>query len=296
MRTLIAFVLIVVLAWIGFGLFTFTVDETKKAVVLRFGEIVRVVEEPGLYFKSPFVENVVYLEDRLLTYDIQPAPVITVDKKRLEMDSYTIWRIRDAQRFMESLGGNRANAEQRLDDIIYGLLRDVVGKLDFQQVLQREFLKEVLQRAQQQVDEFGIEVVDVRIKRADLPAAIKQDVFQRMISERKQRAEQIRAEGEREAQRIRAEADKQVQIILAEAQKRAEELKGEGDAEALRIYAEAYNRDPNFFLFWRTLESYKKSLAQNSVLVLSTESDYLKLLDIMESKRLIEALNGDREE
>ena len=296
MRTLIAFVLIVVLAWIGFGLFTFTVDETKKAVVLRFGEIVRVVEEPGLYFKSPFVENVVYLEDRLLTYDIQPAPVITVDKKRLEMDSYTIWRIRDAQRFMESLGGNRANAEQRLDDIIYGLLRDVVGKLDFQQVLQREFLKEVLQRAQQQVDEFGIEVVDVRIKRADLPAAIKQDVFQRMISERKQRAEQIRAEGEREAQRIRAEADKQVQIILAEAQKRAEELKGEGDAEALRIYAEAYNRDPNFFLFWRTLESYKKSLAQNSVLVLSTESDYLKLLDIIESKRLIEALNGDREE
>ena len=293
MRTLVAFVLIVVLAWIGFGLFTFTVDETQKAVVLRFGEIVRVVEEPGLYFKSPFVENVVYLEDRLLTYDIQPAPVITVDKKRLEMDSYTIWRIRDAQRFMESLGGNRANAEQRLDDIIYGLLRDVVGQLDFQQVLQREFLNEVLQRAQRQVDEFGIEVVDVRIKRADLPTAIKQDVFRRMISERKQRAEQIRAEGEREAQRIRAEADRRIKILLAEAKKRAEELKGEGDGEALRIYAEAYNRDPNFFLFWRTLESYKKSLAQNSILVLSTDSDYLKLLDIMESKRLIEALNRE---
>lgn len=293
MRTLVAFVLIVVLAWIGFGLFTFTVDETKKAVVRRFGEIVRVVEEPGLYFKTPFVENVVYLEDRLLTYDIQPAPVITVDKKRLEMDSYTIWRIRDARRFMESLGGNRANAEQRLDHIIYGLLRDVVGQLDFQQVLQREFLNEVLQRAQRQVDEFGIEVVDVRIKRADLPTAIKQDVFRRMISERKQRAEQIRAEGEREAQRIRAEADKRIQILLAEAKKRAEELKGEGDGEALRIYAEAYNRDPNFFLFWRTLESYKKSLAQNSTLVLSTESDYLKLLDIMESKRLIEALDGE---
>jgi membrane protease subunit HflC len=294
MRTLVAFVLIVVLAWIGFGLFTFTVDETKKAVVLQFGEIVRVVEEPGLYFKTPFVQNVVYLEDRLLTYDIQPAPVITVDKKRLEMDSYTIWRIRDAQRFMEALQGNRANAEQRLDDIIYSLLRDVVGKLDFQQVLQREFLNEVLQRAQRQVDEFGIEVVDVRIKRADLPTAIKQDVFQRMISERKQRAQQIRAEGEREAQRIRAEADKRIQILLAEAQKRAEELKGEGDGEALRIYAEAYNRDPNFFLFWRTLESYKKSLAQNSTLVLSTDSDYLKLLDIMESKRLIEALGGGR--
>ncbi len=292
MRTLVAFVVIVVLAWIGFNLFTFTVDETKKAVVRQFGEIVRVVEEPGLYFKTPFVQNVVYLEDRLLTYDIQPAPVITVDKKRLEMDSYTIWRIRDARRFMEALGGNRANAEQRLDDIIYSLLRDVVGKLDFQQVLQREFLNEVLQRARQQVDEFGIEVVDVRIKRADLPAAIKQDVFQRMISERKQRAQQIRAEGEREAQRIRAEADKRIQILLAEAQKRAEELKGEGDGEALRIYAEAYNRDPNFFLFWRTLESYKKSLAQNSTLVLSTDSDYLKLLDIMESKRLIEALRG----
>lgn len=293
MRGLTIVLLLIVGLWLGYSFTTFTVDETKKAVVLQFGEIVRVVEEPGLYFKLPFLQSVLYLEDRLLSYDIQPAPVITVDKQRLTIDSYTLWRIADARRFIEKLKGNRLNAQSRLDDIIYSLLRDVVGKLSFQEVLRREFLDEVKRLAQQQVDEFGIEIVDVRIKRADLPEANEQAVFQRMISERKQIAQRIRAEGEQEARRIRAEADKQVQIILAEARKRAEELKGEGDAEALRIYAEAYNRDPAFFLFWRTLESYKTTLAQNSTLVLSTGSDYLKLLDLMESRRLIEALDGE---
>jgi membrane protease subunit HflC len=292
MRSLVVFLIVAVLGWIGFNLFTFTVDETKKAVVVQLGEIVRVVEEPGLHFKTPFVQQVVYLEDRLLTVDIKPAEGLTVDKQRMTIDSYTLWRIKDPKLFVETLRGNLGSAERRLDDIIYSLLRDALGQLGFQDVLRREFLVEVRKQAQQQVADFGIAIVDVRVKRTDLPEANERAVYQRMISEREQIAERFRAEGDQEARKIRSEADKQVQILLAEAEKRSEELKGEGDARAIEIYADAYNRDPNFFLFWRTLESYKKSLAQNGTLVLSTSSDYLKLLDIMESKRLIQALDG----
>lgn len=289
MKILLAFILIVVAAVVGFNLFTFTVDETQKAVVLQFGQIVRVVETPGLNTKKPFLENVVYLEDRLLSVNIKPAPVITVDKQRLTIDSYTLWRIKDSRKFMETMRGVRFNAEQRLDDIIYSLLRDVLGQKNFDDVLKREFLSEVQKRAQKQVEDFGMEIVDVRIKRADLPEANEQAVYQRMMSERKQIAQRFRAEGDQEAQRIRSDAEKQVQIIVAEANKKSEQLKGEGDAQALKIYADAYNADPKFFLFWRTLDSYKKSIMHRSTLVLSTDSDYLKLLDVMSSKALIES-------
>lgn len=284
MKTLLAFVLLVLLAWFGFHLFTFTVDETQKAVVLQFGQIMRVAEKPGLYLKKPLLENVVYLEDRLLSFNIKPAPVITVDKQRLTVDSYTLWRIRDPRRFMETMRGLRATAEQRLDDIVYSLLRDVLGQKNFDAILTREFLAEVQQRAQKQVEDFGMEIVDVRIKRADLPEANEQAVYQRMMSERKQIAQRFRAEGEQEAQRLRSEADRRVQILLAEAGKKSEQLKGEGDARAVQIYADAYGRDAKFFLFWRTLDSYRKTLTQNTTLVLSTDSDYLRLLEVMNSQ------------
>lgn len=281
MRKLIYFFVAVVLLLVLYRLFTFSVDETQKAVVLQFGQIVRVVQEPGLHFKTPFLQNVVYLEDRLLSVDIKPAPIITVDKQRLTVDSYTLWRIKDSKRFVETMRGLRSNAEQRLDDIVYSLLRDVLGQKSFEDILKREFLSQVKQRTQRQVEDFGMEIVDVRIKRADLPEANEQAVYQRMMSERKQIAQRYRAEGEQEAQRIRAEADRKVQIILAEARKRAEELKGEGDAEALQIYADAYNKNPKFFRFWRTLESYKKSFNSRDIIVLSTDSDYLRLFEGM---------------
>ena len=281
MRTFIVFIAVIVVALIGYRLFLFTVDETEKAVVLQFGEIIRVVDKPGLHLKTPFLQNVLYLEDRLLSKDIQPAPIITVDKQRLTIDSYTLWRIKDPRLFRETMRGRRSIAEQRLDDIVHSLLRDVLGQKTFDDVLKREFLSEVKSRAQSQVANFGMEVVDVRVKRTDLPEAIEQSVYQRMMSERTQIAQGFRAEGEQEAQRIRAETDRKVQIVLATAGKTGEELRGEGDATALVIYADAYNRDQDFFLFWRTLESYKMSLAQNTALVLSTDSDYLGLLDNM---------------
>jgi membrane protease subunit HflC len=281
MKTLIIAVVMFAVAFFGYRAFLFSVDETEKAVVLEFGKIVRVIETPGLYAKKPLIQNVTYLEDRLLSVDIKPAPVITVDKQRLTVDSYTLWRIKDARQFTETMRGLRNNAEQRLDDIIYSLLRDVLGQKTFEDILKREFLSEVRNNAQKQVADFGISIIDVRIKRADLPEANEQAVYQRMMSERKQIAERYRAEGDQEAQGIKAEADRKVQITLATARKQSEELKGEGDAQALEIYAKAYNRDPKFFQFWRTLESYKVSLATNSTLILSTDSDYLKLLDTM---------------
>jgi len=284
MKTLITVLVILAVMFFGYRAFLFSVDETEKAVVLEFGKIVRVIEAPGLYAKKPLIQNVVYLEDRLLSVDIKPAPVITVDKQRLTVDSYTLWRIKDPRRFTETMRGLRTNAEQRLDDIIYSLLRDVLGQKTFEDILKREFLSEVRDNAQKQVADFGITIIDVRIKRADLPEANEQAVYQRMMSERKQIAERYRAEGDQEAQRIKAETDRKVQITLATARKQAEELKGEGDAQALEIYAKAYNRDPKFFQFWRTLESYKLSLATNTTLILSTDSDYLKLLDTMQPK------------
>lgn len=281
MKTLVSFLIFVAVVVLGYRLCAFSVDETETAVIQQFGEIMAVQTDPGLYFKIPLIQNVVYLEDRLLSADIKPAPVITVDKQRLTVDSYTLWRISQPQRFVETMRGLRSNAEKRIDDIVYSLLRDVLGKKSFDDILKREFLTEVKDLARAQLSDFGITVIDVRLKRADLPEANEQAVYQRMMSERQQIAQRFRAEGEQQAQRIRAEADRKVKIIVAEAQKLSEELKGEGDAQALEIYANAYNQDTAFFQFWRTLESYKLSLAQNSTLVLSSDSEYLRLLGTM---------------
>jgi membrane protease subunit HflC len=275
---------------IGFNLVTFTVDETQNAVVIQIGEIQRVVLEPGLYFKTPFVQDIVYVEDRLLSVDIQPATSLSVEKKQLTVDSYTLWRIADPRLYVETVSGIRSVAETRIDDIIFGSLKDVIGTITFDEVLQRDFLAKVKSDAQAQVDILGIEIVDVRIKRADLPEATERAVFGRMISEREQIAQQFRAEGEQEALDIRSTANATVVITKAEGSKRAEELRGEGDAQALEIYADAYNQDVEFFLFWRTLESYKKTIAQNSTLVLTADSQYLKLFDIMNSGALTDAL------
>ena len=291
MRILIIFAIVVAVAFVGFNLFTFSLDETQSAVVKQFGEIIKTETEAGLHFKTPFVQTVVYLEDRLLHMDIQPAEIITVDKQRLTVDSFTMWRISDPQRFVERLFGSRTNAENRLDDIVYGVVRDVLGTKNFEEVLERDFLTEVRQRSQAAVDDLGIEIVDIKIKRADLPDANQTAVYNRMISERKQIAEGIRAEGQEQSLNIRSRADADVEIIRAEGRKRSEELRGEGDAQALEIYANAYNQDTGFFLFWRTLESYKKTLASNTTLVLSSNSEYLKLLDSMTAQSLLESIN-----
>jgi len=284
MRTLVTFVIVVVALLIAYNLFTFTVDETRKAAVLRFGEIVRLVKEPGLNFKIPFVQSIVYLDDRVLNYDIQPRSVLTSDQKRLVIDNYAIWRVGDPRAFIESTGGRLNNAQSRIDDIVYSDLRNILAKNTLDEIVSEkrlEYLQEVTELSRAKLAEFGITLIDVRIKRADLPTEIEQAVFSRMRSERERIAAQLRAEGEEQSKQIRSAADKDAQIILADARKAAEQVRGEGDARALEIYAEAYNQDPEFYRFWRTLESYRTSLADDVRILLSTDSEYLEFLEGM---------------
>jgi len=282
MRKLVIFVGIVVAALIVFNLFTFTVDETKKAAVLRFGEIIRVVEQPGLQLKIPFINKVVYLDDRVLSYDIQPRDILTSDQKRLTIDNYAIWRVGEPRLFIEANGGRISTAQSRIDDIVYSDLRDVLAKHSLNDIVSEKrlaYLQEVTVTSSAKLIKFGIKLIDVRIKRADLPTEIEQAVFARMRSERERIAAQLRAEGEEEAKRITSQADKERAILLADARKAAEQEMGIGDARALEIYANAYNQDADFYQFWRTLESYETALKGNTSIVLSTESDYLRFLD-----------------
>lgn len=285
MRALISVIVVVVVVLVLYNLVTYTVDETQQAVVVQLGEIVEVHREPGLYFKIPFLQNVIYLEDRILSYDIQPREVITSDKKRVTIDNYALWRISDAKQFVETMGGSLVRAQSRLDDVVYSNLRDVLAKQTLEDIIKREQMTEVTRLTQEQVRQFGMEIIDVRIKRADLPAATAEAVYNRMISERQQIAARYRAEGDQEAQRIRSQAEREKEIILAEARKRAQELMGEGDAQALEIYANAYNRDIAFYRFWRTLESYKTTLREGDTVVLSTDSEYLRFLERLSEKQ-----------
>lgn len=284
MKTLIAFLVVVVIVMVGYNLFTFTVDETQKAVVLRFGEIVRIVEEPGLHFKVPFIQSVTYLEDRVLNYDIQPLDVYTADQKRLAIDNYAIWRVGDPQRFIESTGGRLNSAQGRIDEIVFSDLRNILAAHTLDEIVSEKrslYLQEVTELSREKLADFGIVLIDVRIIRADLPQEIEQDVFSRMRSEREREAAKLRAEGEEQARQITSTADKDVEIILATALKDAERIRGEGDAQALETYAEAYNEDPEFYRFWRTLESYQLSLAANTRIIMSSDSDYLRYLESM---------------
>jgi len=286
MKKVIVFVIVVVALIIAYNLFTFTVDETKKAAVLRFGEIVRIVEASGLHFKIPFVQSVVYLEDRVLNYDIQPRDVLTSDQKRLVIDNYAIWRVGDPKAFIEATGGRLSNAQSRIDDIVYSDLRNILAKNTLDEIVSEkrlDFLRQVTELSRAKLQEFGIVLIDVRIKRADLPTEIEQAVFERMRSERERIAAQLRAEGEEQSREIRSTADRDAEIILADARKDAEKVRGEGDARALEIFAEAYNQDPDFYRFWRTLESYRTALAGSTRIVLSTDSDYLEFLEGMDA-------------
>ncbi len=286
MKKLMIFGGVVVLLIILFSLFTFKVDETQKAAVLRFGKIVRVVDDPGLHFKVPFVNNVVYLDDRILNYDIQPRDILTSDQKRLTIDNYAIWRVGKPQTFIEANGGRLASAQGRIDDIVYSDLRDILAKHTLDEIVSAkrlDYLHQVTSLSKGKLQAFGIDLIDVRIKRADLPSEIEQAVYGRMRSERERIAAQLRAEGEEEAKKITSNADKEKEIILADANKAAETVKGEGDAQALETYADAYNKDPEFYRFWRSLESYKTSLKDSTSIVLSSDSDYLRFLNTMKA-------------
>jgi len=259
----------------------FIVDVTQTAIVVQLGKPVRTVIEPGLQFKIPFVQNVIYFDKRLLDYDTTSQDVITQDKKTILIDNFAKWRIKDPLKVYEAFQTQQA-ALGRLDDIIYSELRVELGKHDLAEIVstaRSKIMETVTARASEKASAYGIEVDDVRIKRADLPEQNEKAVFTRMEAEREREAKRYRSEGAEEAQKIRSEAEKDREIILAEAYKTSQTAMGEGDAKAFRIYINAYQKDVQFFEFMRTMDAYKKALDKQTTLVLSPDSDFLKFLE-----------------
>jgi modulator of FtsH protease HflC len=248
----------------------FVVDITQTAIVVQLGKPVRNVTEPGLYVKIPFIQEVTYFDKRLLDYDSDAQDVITQDKKTLLLDNFAKWRITDPLKVYQAFQSQRG-ALQRLHDIIYSELRVELGRHDLLEIVsssRAELMRVVTQRSNEKASVYGIEIQDVRIKRADLPEQNEKAVFARMQAERERQAKQYRAEGAEEAQKIRSEAEKDREIILAEAYKESEELRG-GDA---------YRQDPKFFEFTRTMEAYKKTFKDRSTVVMSPDSEFFRYL------------------
>jgi membrane protease subunit HflC len=256
----------------------FIVDQTQQALVIQLGHPLDKVYRPGLHAKLPFIQNVVYFEARILDYDARPAEALTSDLKSIVLDNYARWKIVDPLQFYRTMR-TESNAQARLDAVIYSQIRAHVGRHTLTEVVAAErtsIMDSVTERASQQMKEFGIEIVDVRIKRTDLPAENQRAIFDRMRAERERQATQYRSEGSEESTKIRSEADKEKAVILAEANKQAHVLRGQGDAEAARIYAEAFSRSPEFFSFQRGLEALRKSLGENTRMVLTPDSPLLK--------------------
>ena len=260
---------------------TFTVNMTENAIVLQFQEYKKTVSEPGLYFKIPFVQDVRYFTKMLLVLDAPPADIITKDKKTMLIDNFTMWRIQDPLLFLQTLRTEPAG-ESRLDDIVKSELRVELGThnlIDVVTKTREEIMEKVTTEANIKSVQYGIEVLDVRIKRADLPSDNAQKVFGRMRSERERIAKKYRSEGAEEATKIRAETDKEKVILVAEAYKKEQETRGNGDARATKIYADAFNKDREFYAFMRSMEAYKNSLKTDTTVILSEKSDFLKYLN-----------------
>jgi membrane protease subunit HflC len=273
---------IIVLGLIVFFTTVFIVDERQQVVVLQLGKPVRTITEPGLYFKLPIpFQNAITFDDRLLEYDVAPEEVLSKDKKTLIVDNYVRWRISDPLLFLKTVQAI-PNAVTRLDDIVYSELRQELGKHNMSEIIfeTREEIMEIVTKASDKsTDQYGIEVVDVRIKRVDLPRENEESIYARMDAERQRQANKFRSEGEEEAQKIRALTERDKTIILADAYKEAQETRGEGEAKALEIYANAFNKDPDFYEFTRTLEAYKKIIDKKTTLILPADSKLFKTLN-----------------
>ena len=265
----------------GIGLFNsvFTVDQTQQALVLQLGEPKRTIQEPGLAFKLPFIQNVAYLDRRVLNLDNPPEEVIAADQKRLIVDAIARFKIIDPLKFYISVGNERV-ARQRLATIINSRIRGVLGRQDLATLLSKDRAKQmsIIQNdVNREAQNFGIEIVDVRIKRADLPQANSEAIYARMQTERQREAKEFRAQGAEIATKIKSTADKEVTVIVANAKKKSEIMKGEGDGQRNAIFADAFGKDPQFFSFYRAMQSYEKALiGGDTSLILSPDSDFFK--------------------
>lgn len=273
-------ILLPILAVVGFSSI-FIVDETQQVVILQLGKPVKTVTEPGLNVKLPFpFQEKITFDDRLLEYDSPPEEILSKDKKSLIVDNYVRWKIVDPLQFLKTVQAI-PTAKSRMDDIVYSELRRELGTHDMVEIIteNREEIMDIVTRQSNSATlAYGISVVDVRIRRVDLPAENEESIYARMEAERKRQANKFRSEGEEEAQKIRAATDRDKTIILADAYKEAEKIRGEGDAKAVQVYARSYSADPKFYEFVRTLDTYKKVVDDKTTLVLPSGSKLFKLL------------------
>lgn len=279
-RGLLAIVAVVL---IGAGYSLFTVDQRQYAIVFQMGEVRQVIDQPGLYFRWPLIQNVRYLDRRLLTLDAQePERFITSEKKNVLVDSYVKWKIIDPKVYYVSVGGDEARARTRISQTVNSGLREEFGKRTVHDVVsgsRDKIMDDMRVKADTDARKIGVQIVDVRLKRVELPNEVSDAVYRRMEAERKRVANELRSEGSAEAEKIRADADKQREVIIAEAYRESQKIKGEGDAKAASIYASAFSQNAEFYAFYRSLEAYRSSFKNKSdILVLEPNSDFFKYL------------------
>ena len=275
---------VVIIALLVAGVFmtlsaAFIVDQREQVLVLQFGDPRRVVNEPGLYFKVPFIQRIVRFDKRLLDFDNPPEEVIASDQKRLVVDAFARYHITDPLKFYQTVG-TELQLRPRLGSVISSTLRQVLGTSPLQQVVSEkrgDLMLKIRDLVRIEASAFGIRVEDVRIKRADLPEENSAAIYRRMQTERQQEAAELRAKGAEQAQKIRAEANRQKVVIVAQAERDAEILRGQGEGEMNRIFAEAFGRDPEFFSFWRSMQAYQIALGgDDTTMVLSPDSDFFR--------------------
>lgn len=282
MKGIVSAVLVLILVILGASSL-FVVKETERAVLLQFGELVRADIEPGLHFKLPYVNNVRKFDGRVLTVDATPRRFLTLEQKAVLVDSYAMWRITDVERFYTATSGDEARARSLLSQRINDGLRNKFGERDLQEVVSGERDALMMELTDElntySGEEYGIAVIDVRVKRIDLPDDVRSSVYERMTSERQREAQQLRSRGNELAIGIQADADRQEAVLLAEANRDAERIRGEGDALAASIYAEAFTKDEEFYSFTRSLNSYQQSFSsKGDILLLEPDSDYFRYL------------------
>jgi modulator of FtsH protease HflC len=263
----------------------YIVKENEYKVVRQFGEIVRIDQEPGLYFKIPFIQSVTTLPKAQMFYDVAEAEINTKDKKRILLNHYAVWEIKNPKEMIQN-ARTLENAESKMDEFIFSIVRAELGRLNYDEIINDEkssrgslddqITEKVNELLEQ--DRYGINVVDVRIKRIDLPTENEQSVYKRMISERESKAQEYLSMGDAQKQRIIAQTDREVKEMLAKAQADAERIRASGEQEAARIYNETFSKDPEFYDFYRTLESYKKVIGEDTVVILPADSPYAKWL------------------
>ena len=260
----------------------FTVHQTQQALVLQFGNPVDIVQDPGLHLKVPFVQQVEYFDKRVLDFDAPSVELVLGDQKRLVVDAFARYRIVDPLAFRQSVDSEAA-FRGRLEPIVFSSLRSVLGEAPLFTLLSNDrtqIMNRIKMEANKSLAGFGVELVDVRIKRADLPPENSQAIFQRMQTERQREAKELRAQGAEVGQRIRARADRERRVLIAEAGRESQILRGQGDAEAIRIFADAFGQDPEFFDFYRSLQAYRESLGDGSTsLVLSPDSEFFRFFN-----------------